>query len=195
MRVLYVTTDAGAEPEMKREEPLSQSRATERSVLSGDQLSLVDQTHHPAIYDIEAKQLRDLQKQLRAEKGKVRTLVRQRQREARGKAESRGKAFPGTTEQPLKRKQALSAALKRVNRELERMRILEARTQHVDAARRALALHRAAKFEAAAPPAGRTANEGMQPIPSDRRRRIIPGSQVGSVSQATKVAQAIKDSR
>lgn len=195
MRVLGITTDAGTEPEMEREEPLSQSRAIERSVLSSDQLSLVDQTHHPAIYDIEAKQLRDLQKQLRAEKGKVRTLVRQRQREARGKAEPRGKAFPGNTEQPLKRKQALSAAIKRVNRELERMRILEARTQHVDAARRALALHRAAKFEAAAPPAKRTANEGMQPIPSDRRRRIIPGSQVGSVSQATKVAQAIKDSR
>lgn len=175
---------------------MSQSRATERRVLSNDQLSLVDQTHHPAIYDIDAKQLRELQKQIRTEKGKVRTLVRQRQREARGKAEPRGKAFPGNAEQPLKRKQALSAALKRVNRELERVRILEERTRHVDAARRALALHRSAKFEPAArPPSGRAANEGMQPIPSRRRRRIIPGSQVGSISKATKVAQAIKDNR
>ncbi|MEI9899790.1 MAG: hypothetical protein WDN31_06150 [Hyphomicrobium sp.] len=173
---------------------MSLTRAIERSVLSNEQLSLVDQTHHPAIYDVDAKALRDLQRQIRAEKGKVRTLVRQRQREARGKAEPRGNAFPGNTEQPLKRKQALSGALKRVNRELQRMRILEARTAHVDAARRALALHRSANFQAA-PPAGQTANPGMQPLPSSRRRKIIPGSQVGSVSQATKVAQAIKDNR
>lgn len=173
---------------------MSLTRAIERSVLSNEQLDLVDKTHHPAIYDVGAKELRALQKHIRAEKGKVRTLVRQRQREARGKAEPRGNSFPGNTEQPLKRKQALSSALKRVNRELRRMRIIEARTAHVDAARRALAIHRNAKFEAAPSP-GQTARQGMQPLASTRRRRIIPGSQIGSVSQATKVAQAIKDNR
>jgi hypothetical protein len=35
----------------------------------------------------------------------------------------------------------------------------------------------------------------MQSLSSLRRRQIIPGSQIGSVSQATKVAQAIKDNR
>jgi hypothetical protein len=173
---------------------MSLTRAIERSVLSNEQLDLVDKTHHPAIYDVDTKALRGLQKQIRAEKGKVRTLVRQRQREARGKSEPRGNSFPGNMEQPLKRKQALSGALKRVNRELERMRILESRTAHVDAARRALALHRSAKFESVAP-SDRTPNTGMQPLASMRRRKIIPGSQVGSVSQATKVAQAIKDNR
>lgn len=172
---------------------MSHSRAIERSVLSSEHLAIVDKTHHPAIYDIDAKELRALQKHIRAERGKVRTLVRQRQREARGKSEPRGSSFPGNTDQPLKRKQALSGALKRVNRELQRMRILEARTAHVDAARRALALHRGANFES--PPSGRTANPGMQPVPSSRRRKIIPGSQIGSVSQATRVAQAIKDNR
>lgn len=173
---------------------MSLTRAIERSVLSNEQLDLVDKTHHPAIYDVGAKELRTLQKQIRTEKGKVRTLVRQRQREARGKAEPRGNTFPGNTEQPLKRKQALSGALKRVNREIERMRILEARTSHVDAARRALALHRSAKFEAA-PASDPRPGKGMQPLPSSRRRRIVPGSQIGSVSQATKVAQAIRDNR
>jgi len=170
------------------------TRATERSVLSREQLELVDKTHHPAIYDVDGKELRALKKQLREERSKVRTLVRQRQREVRGKAESRGKSFPGGTDQPLKRKQALSSALKRVNRELRRLRVLEARTAHVDAARRALALHRSAGF-VTAKPRSRTANEGMEPIPRTRRRRIIPGSQVGSVSQATRVAQARKDNR
>lgn len=173
---------------------MAHSRATERSVLSGDQLELVDKTHHPAIYDVGAKALRNLQKQIRAEKGKVRTLVRQRQRELRGKSDARGGSFPGNTEQPLKRKQALSAALKRVNRELVRQRELEARSSNVDAARRALAARRSANFVNPAS-ADRTAGNGMQPIPSTRRRSIIPGSQVGSVSQATKVAQARKDNR
>ncbi|MBI1649086.1 hypothetical protein [Hyphomicrobium sulfonivorans] len=173
---------------------MSQSRATERSILTGDQLELVGKSHHPEIYDIDAKALRDLQKQIRAEKGKVRTLVRQRQRELRGKAEARGGSFPGNTEHPLKRKQALSAALKRVNRELARQRALAAREANVDAARRALAARRQANFTNPAA-SDRTRSDGMQPIPNRRRRNIIPGSQIGSVSKATQVAQAKKDNR
>ncbi len=173
---------------------MSLTRATERSVLSKELLELVDSTHHPAIYNMDAKSLRGVQDQLRQERSKVRTQVRQRQREKRGKSEARGKGFPGNTEQPLKRKQALASALKRVNKELERQLKLEAREKHIDAARRALALHRSAKFHPVAV-SERTSNPGMQPQPSTRRRKIIPGSQIGSVSQATKVAQAKKDNR
>ena len=173
---------------------MSHSRANERALLTSDQLALIDKTHHPEIYDVDGKELRTLRKHIRAEKGKVRTLVRQRQREARGKAEARGNSFPGNTEHPLKRKQALSAALKRVNREIARQRVLEARAANVDAARRALAARRSANFQNWTP-SDRTADAGMQPIANKRRRRIIPGSQVGSVSQATKNAQAAKDNR
>jgi hypothetical protein len=172
---------------------MSLSRATERSVLSQGQLELVNSTHHPAIYAMDAKGLRDLQGQLRAERSKVRTQVRQKQREGRGKSEPRGKSFPGNTEHPLKRKQALSNALKRVNKELERQRRLEARAIHIDAARRALELQRNAKFQPAV--TDKTASTGMQLQPSIKRRRIIPGSQIGSVSQQTKNAQAKKDNR
>ena len=102
---------------------MSVPRATERSVLSHEQLKLVDQSHHPAIYGIDAKSLQGLQTQLRNERAKVQTQVRQKLREGRGKSEARGKSFPGNTEQPLKRKQALANALKRVNKELERVKI------------------------------------------------------------------------
>jgi len=170
------------------------TRAVERRVLSNEQLDLVNTTHHPAIYELDAKKLREVQKQLRDQRGKVRTQVRQRQREARGKTEARGKSFPGGTEQPLVQKQILAKALQRVNKELDRLQKLEARTAHVEAARRALALHRSAKFENPAA-SDRTPDKGMQPLPNTRRRRHIPGSQIGSVSQATKVAQAIKDNR
>jgi hypothetical protein len=173
---------------------MSISRATERSVLTQDQLDLVGRTHHPAIYNIDAKALRDLQAQLRSERSKVRTQVRERVREARGKGKPRGRKFPGDTERPLVRKQALSNALKRVNKELERQRKVEAKSEHVEAARRALALRRASNFHDT-PMGDRTPNEGMQPSPNTRRRKIIPGSQVGSVSQQTKNAQAKKDNR
>jgi hypothetical protein len=45
------------------------------------------------------------------------------------------------------------------------------------------------------PPAGATANEGMVPKASTRRREIIAGAKIGRVSQATKVAQAVRDAR
>ncbi|WP_439542868.1 hypothetical protein [Hyphomicrobium sp.] len=181
---------------------MSVSRADERRVLSHEQFELVGQSHHPAIYGIDAKSLQSLQTQLRNERDKVRTQVRQKLREGRGKSEARGKSFPGNTEQPLKRKQALANALKRVNKELERVRklearsahVLEARTAHVDAARRALELLRNAKFHPTQM-TDKTPKAGMAAQPSTKRRRIIPGSQIGSVSQATKNAQAKRDNR
>jgi hypothetical protein len=130
---------------------------------------------------------------LREERSKAQSHARQLQRENRGRSEPRGKAFPGPGDHPLRRKQAIANALKRVNNEVERLRKIEARTQHVEAARKALAMHRSASFHEI--PASRTSNPGMQPQPSIRRRRHIPGSQIGSVSQATRVAQAIKDNR
>ena len=71
---------------------------------------------------------------------------------------------------------------------------LEARTAHVEAARRALALRRAAQFPTRPPP-GDTPSEGMRPLPSRRRRTRVPPAKIGSVSQATKNAQARRDAR
>ena len=97
---------------------------------------------------------------LRKMRDKEQTLSRQKRREARGKSKGRGASFPGTAERPSQRKQIFAAALKRVNKELERLHNLAARTAHVEAARRALALHRAANF-IPYPSAGATASEGM----------------------------------
>ena len=101
---------------------------------------------------------------------------------------------PGTAELPTQRKRIFAAALKRLNTELRRVHNLTARTAHVEAARKALALRRAANF-VPYPPAGSTSNEGMAPRSSMRRRKIVTGAKIGRVSQATKVAQAIRDAR
>jgi hypothetical protein len=173
---------------------MSVSCKFERSLLSHEEHEVVRLTHHPAIYEHDADGLKALRVRLRELRSKERTLVRQKQRERRGKAEPRGGSFPGTAELPLHRKQVFAAALKRVNRELHRIENLAARTAHVEAARRALALHRAAKFEPY-PAAGDTAHEGMRPLPSRRRRTSIAREKIGRVSQATKIAQAMRDAR
>jgi hypothetical protein len=166
----------------------------ERSLLSHEEYETIRLTHHPAIYDVEVAELEAIRPRLRKMRDKERTLGRQKRRERRGKAEARGASFPGTAEHASERKQVFAAALKRLNNELRRLHNLAARTAHVETARRALALHRAANF-ITYPPAGAAANEGMAPKASTRRRKIIVGAKIGRVSQATKVAQAVRDAR
>jgi hypothetical protein len=173
---------------------MSISCKRERSLLSHEEHETVRATHHPAIYDHDVEELQALRVRLRQLRAKERTLARQKQRESRGKAEPRGGSFPGIADRPLHRKQIFAAALKRVNKEWGRLHKLTARTAHVEAARRALAMRRAAQF-VPYPAAGDTAHEGMQSLPSRRRRMTISRDKIGSISQRTNVAQAIRDSR
>jgi hypothetical protein len=166
---------------------------SERSLLSHDEYETVRVTHHPAIYELDGKELHAVGRRLRTMRDKEGTLARQKRREARGKASPRGTSFPGTAERPAQRKQVFAAALKRINKEAGRLRSLEARVAHVDAAHRALAL-RAEKF-IHHPATDDTARQGMLPLPSKRRRTRIPPAKIGSISQATKVAQARRDAR
>ena len=164
----------------------------ERSILSYDEHEIILRSHHPEIYDAELDDLEALRQRLRDMRDKERTLARTKRREARGKGTPRGQSFPGTAEHPLQRKQVFAAALKRVNRELDRMH--KARIAHVEAARRALAMRRAGQFPAR-PAGGDTAGEGMRPLPNRRRLTRVPPAKIGSVSQATKTAQAARDAR
>jgi len=173
---------------------MSMSCKRERSLLSHEEHETVLVTHHPAIYEHDVERLQTLRVRLRQLREKERTLARQKQREVRGKAESRGRSFPGIADLPLHRKQIFAAALKRVNKEWGRIHKLEARAAHVGAAWRALALRRAAQF-VPYPAAGNTAHEGMQPLPSRRRRMTVSRDKIGRISQRTKIAQAAVDSR
>ena len=165
----------------------------ERSLLGHEEYETVRVTHHPAIYDLSSNELQNVLVRLRQLRDKERTLARQKQREVRGKAEPRGKSLPGTIEKPLQRKQVFASAQRRVKKELQRIRKLEARMANVEAAHRALAMRREANFKPA--PSSATPQEGMRPLPSIRRRTKVPRSKVGSVSQATKVTQARRDAR
>ena len=108
---------------------MSMSVKRENSLLNTDEIAVVRSTHHPDIYDLSRKDLADLQSRLRDMRSKARTLTRHKQREARGKSEPRGKSFPGSVEQPQRRKQIFAAALKRVKKELNRLSKLEAKAR------------------------------------------------------------------
>jgi hypothetical protein len=166
----------------------------ERSILSYDEHEIILRSHHPEIYDAGLDNLKALRQRLRDMRDKERTLARENRRVVRGKGESRGGSFPGTAEHPVQRKQVFAAALKRVSKEIGRMQKLDARTEHIEAARRALAMRRAASFPPR-PATGDTAGEGMRPSRNQRRQTKVPPATIGRVSQATRNAQAARDTR
>lgn len=163
----------------------------ELSILNHDEQEIIRDTHHPAVGEMARDRLESLRSRLRDLRDKERTLARHRQREAKGKAEPRGKSFSGTAEHATQRKQVFVAAIKRVNKELKRIRKFEARKELGEAARRALALRRAQQFSR--PQNDPSSHEGMRSIPNRRRNMKVPPSKIGSVSQANKRAQARRD--
>jgi hypothetical protein len=166
---------------------------SESKLLSHEELQTVRGTHHPAIYESDLKERRAIQGRLRTERAKLRTLINRSRRVQKGKPDPRDDNTPPNGEHLQKRKQVFAKALRRVNNEIKRLQKVHANTMLAEAAHRALASRRA-KF-VAAPSAGRTASEGMPSNPSTRRRKTISRSKIGSVSQATKVAQAVRDAR
>ncbi|HWA30975.1 MAG TPA: hypothetical protein VG867_07745 [Rhizomicrobium sp.] len=166
----------------------------ETSLLKHDEREAVLASHHPAIYDASLDDLKALRRRLRDLRDKEQTMARAKRREQRGKGAERGASFPGTAERPFQRKQVFVSSLKRVNKEIGRREHFAARSAHVEAAYRALAMRRAAQFPAR-PDAGYTAHEGMRPLASQRRRTAVSGAMIGRVSQATRIAQAAHDAR
>jgi hypothetical protein len=155
----------------------------ERSVLSQDKHEVIFRSHHPEIYDAGVDDLKALRQHLRDMRDKESTLARAKRREMRGKGPPRGGSFPG-----------LAAAVKRVNGEVDRLQKLEERTAHVEAARRALTMRRAAQF-LPRPPARDASSEGMKALQSQRRPRGVSPAKNGRVSKSTKDAQAARASR
>lgn len=173
---------------------MSISSRSEQALLSHDEHEVVKATHHPAILSLSADELRAQRPRLRQLYEKERTFAWQRRREVRGKAEPRGGSFPGTAERSLSRKQVFASALQRLNKEISRIDRLATRSATAAGAHRALALRKAGE-SVLHPAPGRTARSGMKSNASRRGRTKVNPGKVGSVSQATKSAQAARDNR
>jgi hypothetical protein len=173
---------------------MSYSNKDEKSLLSHDEFEAVKSSHHPAIYDLDKEGLRGLAQRLEAFRDKEKTFSRHKRREIKGTADKRGKSFPGTADHPARRKQVFAHALKRVKKERARLYHLDAKAEHVEAAQRALALHRANKFSHH-PATGQTADTGQKDKGGAPKRVRAPGAKVGSILKANAKAQAKRDQR
>jgi hypothetical protein len=164
----------------------------ERSLVSEDEFATIEQTHFPKLYELDEAALASLQQRVRALRNKELTLARDMRRSIRGKAESRRSSFPGNVEKPARRKRVFSGALKRLGRERARRRAIAAREALKETMRRVQALKRAGAGDAWRPHS-KSSRSGMVLNDSMKRRTRVNRAKVGSISQATKVAQARRD--
>ncbi|WP_407525428.1 hypothetical protein [Methylobacterium oryzisoli] len=166
--------------------------ASERRLLSEDELRQVTLSHYPALHDLDAEGTLALARWLRAQRDRIRDIVAARRRARRGKATTRGVEAAQSSERGLAaKKQVFARALKRVNARLDRFRI--ARRREAVRANLHGALERTSRARRHHPASGRTARHGMQPADSERRSTVLEPSEIGRVSQAVKTAQARRD--
>jgi hypothetical protein len=170
------------------------SFATERRLLSEDELGPVQNSHYPALEQLPHEELVTLARWLRERHNRARDIIRSRRRVRRGKADPRGTATESASERGLAaKKQVFARGLKRVNAKLGLIAAEAKRARMVAAMEEALARRKSAAVHH--PQGGASASGGMAARPREKRRGIITGGRVGSVSQAGRNAQAARDSR
>ncbi|KAB1073968.1 hypothetical protein [Methylobacterium planeticum] len=167
--------------------------ASERRLLSEDELERVKLSHYPELRTLEPDETLALAKWLRERRNRIRDIIATRHRARRGKTTASGIGAPEASERGLsEKKQVFARAIRRVNARLDRERTERRRERirtNFDAA-----LRRKRSSLRHHPEAGETSVDGMQPIGSDRRAVTTERSEIGRVSQAVKTAQAKRDS-
>ena len=111
----------------------------------------------------------------------------------RGKSEPRGIAAASDNSGTERKGEIFAGALKRVNRELSRIRKAESGNNQGEYARRALELKRENRVRHH-PSSGRTANRSMTMVENPDATVTVDPREIGRVSQAVKVGQARRDS-
>jgi len=173
---------------------MARSIKQERRLLSADELTLVEKSHHPALGLLPDGDLKELRKLVRERRDRAQDIAARQRRELRGKAAPKG-TRPATGDSGTREKHGLlAAALQRLNKEAARREAKAARQELIDNAKRALELCRAADASAARPSPGRTANEGITPKVSPAYSLRNP-AKLGAISQHNKNMQAKRDSK
>jgi hypothetical protein len=172
---------------------MARSIKHERRLLSADELTLVEKTHHPALGLLPDRDLAELRKLVRERRDRAQDIAARQRREVRGKAAPKG-AHAATDDSGTREKRdVLAAALQRLNKEAARREAKAARQALIDGAKRALDLRRAAEAKSARP-SGRTANEGINPKSAPAYSLRNP-AKLGTISQHNKNMQAKRDSK
>jgi hypothetical protein len=161
---------------------MARSTKHERRLLSADELTLVERTHHPALGQLPDQELTELRKLIRERRDRAQDIAARQRRELRGKAAPKG-ARPAADDSGTREKhRLLAAAMQRLNKEATRREAKAVREALAASTMHALELRRAAEATAMRPPAGRSGNEGMNPKDAPAYRLRNP-AKLGAVSQ------------
>jgi hypothetical protein len=172
---------------------MARSVKQERRLLGADELTLVEKTHHPALGLLPNRDLAELRKLVRERRDRAQTIVARQRRELRGKAAPKGARAATDDSGTREKRDVLAAAIQRLNKEVTRRQAKAARQALIDGAKRALELRRANEANATRP-AGRTANEGINPKSAPAYSLRNP-AKLGAISQRNKNTQAKRDSK
>jgi hypothetical protein len=173
---------------------MARSIKQERRLLSADELTFVGKTHHPALGQLPDEEFAELRQLIREQREHAQNIAARQRRELRGKSAPNG-ARPAADDSGTREKPGLlAAAMQRLNKEATRREAKAARQALADSAARGLEPRRAAEATAILPPAGRTANEGMNPKDAPAYRLRNP-AKLGAVSQHNKNMQAKRDAK
>lgn len=168
--------------------------AAERRLLNEGEFAPLVSSHYPELAALPHEELVSLARWLRGQHARARDIIRGRRRVYRGKAEARGTTDETASDRGLTdKKQVFARGLKRVNARLGALRAEAKRTEATAALRAALERRVAAAPQH--PDGGATSARGAAARPNAKRRGIITGGRVGSVSQAGRNAQAARDAR
>ncbi|MBX9748494.1 MAG: hypothetical protein K5Q68_02655 [Roseococcus sp.] len=168
--------------------------AAERRLLREEEFGPVVSSHYPELAALPQEEVVKLARWLRGQHARARDIIRGRRRVHRGKADARGTAAETASDQGLaEKKQIFARGLKRVNARLAALRAEAKRAEATAALRAALERRQAAAQHH--PSAGATPAAGASVRPHAKRRGIITGGRVGSVSQAGRNAQTTRDAR
>lgn len=171
---------------------MSISRRDEERALSKDEREIVARTRHPALQDLDDKDLAATIKLLRERRDKASGEVQRRKREMRGKAAPKGTEAATSASGNKAKLEVLAAAMRRLNAERTRR---EEMGSQVELARKALELKQQSAGEDDAPANTRHAHKGMRKAASERRQNLVRPMELGRQRKAGAVAQAKRDAK
>ena len=171
---------------------MSLTFATERRLLSEEELDPIRRSHFPLLEDLPREEVQELARWLRARRNRARDLMSDHRRAKRGKSAA-AMPVPDGDRGLAAKKQVFAGGLKRVNARLDALLAAEKRARNTERLRAALARRQAQAPHH--PDAGDTAHAGARPRPGRKPRPTIHGARIGSVSQAGRNAQARRDAR
>jgi hypothetical protein len=171
------------------------SRKQEERLLTEEEWHLVQQSHHPAVQQLNDADLINLLKKVRDRRNRAKTEAHRQTRELRGKAAAKG-AEPVRKDVGTRGKlEILAMSMRRLNGEHARRQKMQGKVQLMENMRAALALKQGAETERDESYNSRHAHAGMRAIESKRYKSLVRPAERGRLRSAAAAAQAKRDSR